>query len=90
MDTNLGRITWSGRKRHFGGNGTCKGAPHKKEKTNMSQFERFVTHGNEKADELQEQCWTKDLWHKRERKLCSRRERRCMQHCSTRPASIAW
>ena len=35
----MGRITWSGRKT-------------KKEKKNMSQFERFVTEGNEKADEL--------------------------------------
>ena len=36
----------------------------KKEKKNMSQFGRFVTEGNEKADELakqQEQCWTKDF-----------------------------
>ena len=38
----------------------------------------------------QEQCWMKDTWQKRELKLCSRRERRCMQHCSMRSASIAW
>ena len=38
----------------------------------------------------QEQCWTKDSWQKREQKLCSRKERRCTQHCSMRPASIVW
>ena len=42
----------SGRKRHFGGSGTCEGASHHEGKENMSQFERFVTEGNEKADEL--------------------------------------
>ena len=51
----------------------------KKEQKQMSQFERFVTEGTEKAVELarqkQEQCWTKDLWQKQEQKLCSRRER---------------
>ena len=31
--------------------GACKGAPHE-EKAKMSQFERFVTEGKEKADEL--------------------------------------
>ena len=45
-------ITWSGRKRHFGRCGACEGAPHEERKENMSQFERFVTEGNEKADEL--------------------------------------
>ena len=52
MDTNLGRISWSGTQRHFGRSGACKGAPHEERKENMSQFERFVTEGNEKADEL--------------------------------------
>ena len=43
----------------------------------MTQLGRFVTEGNEKADELakQKQCWTKDLWQKRVQKLSSRRER---------------
>ena len=36
----------------------------KKGKDNMSQFERFVTEGNEK-----EQCWMKGLWQRQERKL---------------------
>ena len=53
MDTNLGRITWSGRNRHVGGSGTCKGTPHEERKDNMSQFERFVAEGNEKADDLE-------------------------------------
>ena len=59
----------------------------KKEKENMSQSERFVTEGNEKADDLakREQCWTKDLWPKQEQRQCSRSE-----HCSMRPASTAW
>ena len=53
----LGRISWSGRKRHLGRSGGCKGAPHKERKENMSQFERFVTEGNEKAD-LPPRCTT--------------------------------
>ena len=64
----------------------------KKEKEKMTQFERFVTEGNEKADELAKAGAKLDegLWQKRELKLCSRREKRCMQHCSMRPASIFW
>ena len=42
--------TWQ-KGRHFGGSGTCKGVPHKKRK-HMSQFERFVTEGSDKAGEL--------------------------------------
>ena len=52
VDKHVGRITRSGRKRHLGGSGTCKGASHQKRKRNMSQFEKFVAEGNEKADEL--------------------------------------
>ena len=53
MDQKLGGITWSGRTRHLGGSGTCEGTSYqKKERKNMSQFERFVVAGNEKADEL--------------------------------------
>ena len=52
MDENLGRITWSGRKKHFGRSRACKGAPHEERQGNMSQFERFVTEDSEKADEL--------------------------------------
>ena len=46
----------------------------------MSHFERFVTEGNEKAYELAkagEQCWTKDLWRKREERQRSKKEKRC-------------
>ena len=55
----------------------------KKEKENMSQFERFVTKATRRVTswQKQEQCWTKDLWQKRKQKLCSRKERRCTQHC---------
>ena len=91
-----GGITWSGRNRHFGGSGTCKGAHHTKtEKTNMSQFERFVTEGNEKADELAKagamlaeglmaEARAEAMKQERER------EEVCVQLCITRPASIAW
>ena len=64
----------------------------KKDKKEMSQFEKFVTEGNEKADELakKEQCWTKDLWRKQEQRQCSRSEKRCMQLCSMQPVFTAW
>ena len=39
-----------GRKGHFGGSGTCNRT--KKEKKDVSHFEKFITEGNEKADEL--------------------------------------
>ena len=64
----------------------------KKVKKNILQFERFVAEGNEKADELAKSGAMLDerLWQKQEQKLCSRQERRCMQHYSMRPASTAW
>ena len=46
----IGQFTRSGRKRHSGRSLACRGAPTKKEKTSMSQVERFVTEGSEKAD----------------------------------------
>ena len=53
MDKNLGGIIWSGRKKHLGGSGTCEGASHQKGKENICRiFEKFVTEGNEKAEEL--------------------------------------
>ena len=65
-----------------------------KEKTNTSQSEKFVTEGNEKADELakagSDQCWMKDFWQKQKQKLCSKKEKICVRHCSMRAASIAW
>ena len=65
----------------------------KKEKKNMSQFERFVTEGNKKADELAKAGAMLDegfLWQKQWQKPCSRTERRCTQRCSVWPASTAW
>ena len=64
----------------------------KKEKKHMSQFERFVTEGNEKADELAKAGAMLDegfVWQIQEQKLCSKKERRCMQPYSMRPASTA-
>ena len=52
LDQNLGRTSWSGRNGHLSGSGACKGAPHEESKELMSHFEKFVTEGNEKADEL--------------------------------------
>ena len=53
MDQKLRRITWLGRKRHILVEvERVKAHRTKTEKNNMSQFEKFVTEGNEKADEL--------------------------------------
>ena len=52
----------------------------KKEKKEMSHFEKFITEGNEKADELTKagaRQLTKGLWQKREERQCSRSEKRC-------------
>ena len=48
-----------------------------KDKKEMSHFERFVTDGNEKADELAKKvrCGMKDLWRKREQRQCSKKEK---------------
>ena len=48
----------------------------KKEKKHMSQFERFVAEGNEKADELAKARAILDegLWSKQEQRPCSRSE----------------
>ena len=51
MDQDLGRAAPLGLKGNLGGSGACQGAPHK-DKKEMSNFEKFVTEGNEKADEL--------------------------------------
>ena len=57
-----------------------KGHRTKKEIEKMTQFERFVIEGSEKADELAKAGAMLDegLWQKRELKLCSRKEWRCM------------
>ena len=57
----------------------------KKEKKVMSHFEKFVTEGNEKADDL-----AKGLWQKREQRQRSRSEKRCTQPCSTQPGFTVW
>ena len=75
----------------IGGSGACKGARTKKEKKDMSHFERFVTEGNEKADELEKEGTLLDegfMW-KQDRKLCSKKERGCTQPCSMQSASTA-
>ena len=47
----------------------------------MSHFEKFITEGNEKADELIDKSRSKAgrgvLWQKREERQCSRSEKRC-------------
>ena len=55
----------------------------------MSQFEKFVTEGNEKAQELAEagrQCWSRS----KSKDNAAGKRGRCMQLCSMRPASTAW
>ena len=51
MDQSVVRTAWSDREVHLGGSGTCKSASHKEGK-DVPHFERLVTKGNEKADEL--------------------------------------
>ena len=54
---NVGRMACVNVKRNIGGSGACQGAPYKKkDKKEMSHFEKFVTGGNEKADELAKKC----------------------------------
>ena len=60
----------------------------------LVQFERFVTEGNEKADELAKSRSNAGrrffCGRSKEQKLCNRKERRCMRHCSMLPAPTAW
>ena len=65
----------------------CKGILHKE----MSHFEKFVTEGNEKEDELAKggaRLDTKGSWRKREQRQCSKKEKRCVQLCSMQPFYI--
>ena len=58
----LGGINaFSGRKGHFGESGTCTHRT-RKEKKDMSHFEKFTTEGNEKADELAKEGALLDKW----------------------------
>ena len=52
MDQNLGRTALSGRRGILVEVEHVKAHRTKKEKKDMSHFEKFVTEGNEKADEL--------------------------------------
>ena len=61
LDQTWGRTAFSGRKGHFGGSGTCTHRT-KKEKKDMSHFEKFTTEGNEKADELAKEGALLDKW----------------------------
>ena len=59
----------------------------------MTQFERFVTEGNEKADELAKAGARLDesfMAEARAETMKQERERKCTQHCSVRLASIVW
>ena len=67
------------KKRHPGGSGTCVGTHRtKREKEKMTQFEMFVTEGNEKADDLAKAGAMSDegSWLKQEQQQCSGKERR--------------
>ena len=48
----LGRITRVVIRRYPSGSGTCKGTPYGERRRKMTKIERFITEGNEKADEL--------------------------------------
>ena len=59
----------------------------------MSQFEMFITEGNEKADDLAKTEAMLDeglMAEARAKTMQQEKGRRCMQLCSTRPASAAW
>ena len=58
-------------------------------------FEKFITGGNETADELaktekKEQCWMEGLWRRHEQARSSTKEKKFSQPCSMQPAFIAW
>ena len=60
----------------------------KKEKKDLSYFEKFVTEGNEKADDLAEAgpMLDEDFMAEARAKQCSRSEKRCTQPHSMQPA----
>ena len=60
----------------------------KKDKKDMSLFEKFVTDGNEKADELAQAGAILDKGFMAEMRATTvqqEREKKCMQPCSMRP-----
>ena len=66
----------------------------KKEKTEMSHFEKFVTEGNEKTDELAKAGALLDegfVAEARAKTMQQECEKRCMQPCSMQPAfTVLW
>ena len=77
MDTNMGRITWSVRKRYFGKSRACNGAPHEERK---ERYVAFLRSSSLKATrrrmswQKKEKFWTKGLWRKRQQRQCSKKE----------------
>ena len=63
-----------------------------KEKKEMSHFERFVTEGNEKADELAKEGAMLDEWFmtKARAETAQQQKNKCMQPCSLQSSFIAW
>ena len=65
----------------------------KREREHTTQFEMFVTEGNDKANDLAKAGAMLDegfMAEARAQEQYSRKERRCTQLCSMQPASIAW
>ena len=93
MDQNLGRTALFGRK------GILVEVQHVKAhhtKKRKERYDALMRSSSPKAMrrpmswQKKEHYWTQGLWQKQDRKLCSRRGRRCTQLCSMRPASTAW
>ena len=62
----------------------------KKEKNNMSQFQKFVTEGNEKADDSTRAKAMLKKQRSKSRSKDNERSRKVRRCCSMRPASTAW
>ena len=62
----------------------------KKVKQEMTLFERFVTEGNERADELAKDRAMKEKWRRQGPARFSRKGRMYTRHCSTQPAFTVW
>ena len=65
----------------------------KKDKKEMSHFEKFVTDGNEKADELAKAGAMLDerfMAEEERQRQSSRSVKMCMHPCSTQPAFTVW
>ena len=79
VDQNLGRTASSCRKGHLGGSGACKGTSHEERKERAVAILRSSSPKamRRPVSWQKEHCWTKGLWRKQERKLCSRKEEVC-------------